>query len=143
MGAGLMFSSCTSSNTVFNSDAWVVNPYDITVLGVSGVLAKHPKTYGDFIKVGNTLNDLNSKDKINTEELKKYISAAILSSDNENKVLILSAFNVVFSYFEKQYGENLENKTEALEAVHSIANGIFYAIELYDISNGEVTNQMK
>lgn len=140
---GFNLNSCsTTSQNGFAYAPFEVNPYDITVLGVSGVLAKDPDTYKDFEKIANVLNNLTMEDKIDVVQLKKYMDAAIISSDNEKKVLVLAAFNIVFNYFTKEYGDSVENNESALNAVHAIAEGVFYALELYDISNGVITNQM-
>lgn len=137
-----MFAPPVDNGVVQTDTGFEVYAYSVTMLSVSGVLAKRPSTYEDFLKVEQALRMITAEGTIDAEVIRNHINNAIMESDSKNKLMVAAAFNLVLNYFENKYKVALDNE-EAYETVVAIADGISEVLELHTLSNGEITKEVK
>ena len=150
ISALITLSSCSFFNSsvdsmVESANGFEVDAYDVTLLGVSGVLAKYPETYDEFAKVVNILNIMTDDNVITAEDIKLQIDTCINESkiSSSRKVAMMAAYRVVLKYFENRYPTCIDPEPERLAVVKNIADATQYALELYSLSNGEAIKQIK
>lgn len=152
IGMSMLFalSSCSSFNSpadslVESASGFEVDAYDVTLLGVSGVLAKYPETYDEFAKVVNILNIITDDGVITADDIKLQIDTCINESklNSSRKIAMMAAYRVVLNYFQNRYPNCIDPEPERLTVVKNIADATQYALELYSLSNGEAIKQIK
>ena len=145
-----VLSSCTMFNaqeggTVQTTTGFELDAYDVTLLGVAGVLSKYPDTYDEFAKIGDILHMMTADGVITSDDIKLQIDTVINESSlsSTRKIAMMGTYRLVLDYFENKYPTCLELEQERVETVMAIANATQYALEMYSLSNGDAIKQVK
>ena len=143
-------SSCTMFNvqeggTVHTTTGFELDAYDVTLLGVAGVLSKYPDTYDEFAKVADVLHMMTADGVITSDDIKLQIDTVINESSlsSTRKIAAMGAYRLVLNYFENKYPLSVEANQERVDTVNAIATATQYALELYSLTNGDAIRQIK
>lgn len=144
-------SSCNILNTqeeggtVQTSNGFELDAYDVTLLGVAGVLAKYPDTYDTFVKIANILSMITADGVITSDDIKLQIDTVINESSlsSSKKIAAMGAYRLVLNYFENKYPLSVEANQERVDTVNAITTATQYALELYSLTNGDAIQQVK
>lgn len=145
-----VLSSCTMFNvqeggTVQTATGFELDAYDVTLLGVAGVLSKYPDTYDEFANIVDILHMMTADGVITSDDIELQIDTVINESSlsSTRKIAAMGAYRLVLNYFENKYPACLEPEQERVETVMAIADATQYALEMYSLSNGDAIKQVK